>query len=318
MRFHLHLIILAFAFSATSCANRLDTQKELLVGTKATPLTTPRNNDVQITYLGTNGYLIRSSDTSIVIDPFFSRISLAKVIFNTPYSPSASLIAKYTQAAQFPSRIDAWLITHSHFDHLIDVPPLQQQFGGKIITSTTGKFLCLAAADDIPAQDIIASQAGNSYTIGNARIHVLPSIHDRVLGDIPIAGQISKPLTSEPTRPRDWKVGKTLAFLIEISGKKIYIDCGGLSGHPPQAHDVDLAILGAAVGDGQRRFAEAVRTLNPRYILPSHQDNFFTPLKRGFRFSFTSNFPQLKKNYLNEQLPGELILMDYFHSWMLN
>jgi len=198
------------------------------------------------------------------------------------------------------------------------VPPLQQQFGGKILTSATGIFLSQAANPDISSSDLIAAQAGDHYRIGNARIRVFASKHDRVLGSIPIPGIISEPLAAPPTRPKDWKVGTPLAFLIEIAGKKIYIDSGGMPGHPPSVHDVDIAILGAAVGDGQRRFAEAVRVLNPRYILPSHQDNFFTPLKRGFRFSFTSNFPQLKKTYQDEKLPGKLILMDFFHSWTLD
>lgn len=312
-----HILLLIITLSASGCGSRLNTQRELLIGIKSKPAPTPQHHDVRITYLGTNGYLIQSNDTNIAIDPFFSRIALGKVILNTAYSSSPALVAEGTQLAHFPNHIDAWLITHNHFDHLIDVPPLQQQFGGKIITSPTGIFLSRAAAPDIASSDLIPAQAGDHYRIGNARIHVFSSKHDRVLGSIPIPGIISAPLDAPPSRPKDWKVGTPLAFLIEIAGKKIYIDSGGMPGHPPPAHDVDLAILGAAVGDGQRRFAEAVRILNPRYILPSHQDNFFTPLKRGFRFSSTSNFPRLKKTYQDEQLPGKLILMDFFHSWTL-
>ena len=301
-----------------SCGSRLNTQRELLVGINSREAPAPKLGEVQITYLGTNGYLLRSRDTSIVIDPFFSRIPLSRVALNAPYTPSNALIEEYSQKAQFPTHIDAWLVTHSHFDHLIDVPPLQQQFGGKIITSPTGKFLCQAAAPEIAASKIIAALPGNHYRVGKASIHVLPSIHDRVLGSIPIPGLISEALPTPPIRPRDWKVGTPLAFLIEIAGKKIYIDSGGLPGHAPSSHKVDLAILGVAVGDGQRRFTEAVQALNPRYTLPSHQDNFFTPLKHGFRFSSISNFPQLKEDYRSQQLPGKLILMDYFQSWILN
>ncbi len=316
MRHYFSLLIIALTL--ISCGSRLNTQRELLVGIKASDAPSPKHGEVQITYLGTNGYLIRSRDTSIVIDPFFSRISLIKVALNAPYSPSTPLIAEYSQRANFPTHIDGWLVTHSHFDHLIDVPPLQQQFSGKIITSPTGKFLCQAAAPKIASAKIIGARPGNHYQIGKANIHVLSSKHDRVLGSTPIPGLISKAISSAPIRPRDWKVGTPLAFLIEIAGKKIYIDSGGMPGHLPPSRNVDLAILGVAVGDGQQRFDEAVQALNPRYTLPSHQDDFFTPLHRGFRFSSISNFSKLKKDYLGKQLPGELILMDYFQSWILN
>ena len=312
-----YFLLLVMALVTPSCGSRLDSHRELLAGRRASEVPASINNEVQITYLGTNGYLIRSRDTSIVVDPFFSRISLGKTILNSPYSPSPSLISEYTKLAAFPPRVDAWLVTHAHFDHLIDVPPLQKQFGGKIITSQTGKFLCQAAASEIPPSDIFAARPGKRYRIGNATIHVLSSKHDQVFGKIPFPGLISEALTDPPNRPKDWKVGTPLAFLIEIAGKKIYIDSGGMPGHLPQTSDVDLAILGVAVGDGQKRFAEAVRTLNPRYILPSHQDNFFIPLERGFRFASTSNFPQLNEAYQTEQLPGKLILMDFFHTWTL-
>ncbi|NOY00591.1 MAG: MBL fold metallo-hydrolase [Verrucomicrobia bacterium] len=315
MRFYFLLLIIAIV--TTSCSSRLDSHRDLLVGRKASEAPAPKRNEVQITYLGTNGYLIRSHDTSIVVDPFFSRISLGKTLLNSPYSPSPSLISKYTKLAAFPSHIDAWLITHSHFDHLIDVPPLQKQFAGKIVTSQTGKFLCQAAAPEILPTDIFAARPGKRYRIGNATIHVMPSKHDRVLGQIPFPGLIFEALADPPKRPKDWKVGTPLAFLIEIAGKKIYVDSGGMLGHLPQANNVDLAILGVAVGDGQKRFAEAVRALNPRYIIPSHQDNFFIPLDRGFRFASTSNFPHVKEAYKTGQLPGELMLMDFFHSWIL-
>lgn len=315
MRLYHFLLIIGLAI--TGCESRLDSHKALLVGKIAREAPEPNNHEVLITYLGTNGYLIRSNDTSIAIDPFFSRISLGKTILNRPYSSSPSLISENTQLAGFPSHIDAWLVTHSHFDHLIDVPPLKQKFGGKIITSQTGKYLCQASASDMIPGDIIPAQPGQQYQIGNAKIHVLSSKHDRVFGKIPFPGIISEPLSDPPERPRDWKIGTPLAFLIEISGKKIYIDSGGMPSHIPQVGKVDLAILGVAVADGQKRFAETVFSLNPTYILPSHQDNFFIPLKRGFRFSTTSNFPKILESHRSQQLPGNLILMDFFHSWVL-
>jgi hypothetical protein len=80
---------------------------------------------------------------------------------------------------------------------------------------------------------------------------------------------------------------------------------------------VDLAILGTALPDSRARFAEVVRQLQPRYTLPSHQDDFFGPLDRGFVFGKLTNFPEILRTFRREQLPGRLILLDYFQPWTL-
>jgi hypothetical protein len=80
---------------------------------------------------------------------------------------------------------------------------------------------------------------------------------------------------------------------------------------------VDLAILGVALPDSRSRFAAVVRQLQPRYILPSHQDDMFAGFARGFTFGKLTNFPQLVRRHEKQQLPGRLILLDYFRPWAL-
>src|SRR5439155_3356028 len=95
-------------------------------------------------------------------------------------------------------------------------------------------------------------------------------------------GEVTKP----PVKASDWCVGEPLAFVIEAAGKRIYIDSGGVPGVPPdrRIRGVNLAILGMALPDSRQRFAEAVNQLRPRYVLPSHQDDMFAPIHRGFTF----------------------------------
>jgi hypothetical protein len=120
-----------------------------------------------------------------------------------------------------------------------------------------------------------------------------------------------------PVKASDWCVGEPLAFVIEAADKRIYIDSGGVPGAPPDPRikDVDLAILGVALPDSRERFAEAVRQLRPRYILPGHQDDMFAPVDREFVFGKMTSFPTLVRESKN--LPGRLILLDYFRPWTL-
>ena len=120
-------------------------------------------------------------------------------------------------------------------------------------------------------------------------------------------------------------MGEPLAFLIEAAGKRIYIDSGGMPDAPPAVEHVrhgesvlwriDLAILGVALPDSRKRFAVTVRRLQPRYILPSHQDDMFGPMSHGFVFGKMTSFPALLNDVRKENLPGRVILLDYFKPW---
>jgi hypothetical protein len=45
-----------------------------------------------------------------------------------------------------------------------------------------------------------------------------------------------------------------------------------------------------ALPDSRARLPRALERLEPRYILPSHQDNFFLPLDAGFQFGPLTDF----------------------------
>jgi hypothetical protein len=60
-----------------------------------------------------------------------------------------------------------------------------------------------------------------------------------------------------------------------------------------------------------------VRGLRPRFVLPSHQDDFFRPLNQGFRFGLLTDFPSVRKCFRERGLPGRVILLDYFKPWTL-
>jgi L-ascorbate metabolism protein UlaG (beta-lactamase superfamily) len=309
------LLAATLVLGASSCSNRLGPHRDLLVGNAATESAPPGPSEVTVTYLGVNGYLLRSSDTAILVDPFFSRVPLREVLFKAPIRNSPEAIAFARRQAAMPGRVDAFLITHSHFDHAFDVPALQRELGGKVITSETGAFLCEAMGT--PRRDLHPSRPGDVHYAGGAAIRVLAARHDLVLGTLPYPGLISAPLESTPTHAADWRLGTPLAYLVEIGGKRIYLESGGIVGYPPSVTGVDLAIVGTAVGEGKGRYAEAVRALRPRFVLPSHQDHFFNPLESGFHFSVLSDFPRIKAIHTAGNLPGRLILMDYFRTWQV-
>jgi L-ascorbate metabolism protein UlaG (beta-lactamase superfamily) len=272
-----------------------------------------RRGAIRVTYLGVNGYQFETGGHVLLVDPYFSRVGFWPVAFNRKIDINQERIAG--GLAHLRSRADAILVTHAHFDHLLDVPEIVRRTGGRLLAGPTA--IQLAQECGVPERECGILKPGSRQTIGPWTIRVLSAQHDRLFGRVPFEGKARS--NGPPVKASDWVVGEPLAFVIEAAGRRIYIDSGGVPGAPPDAAvgHVDLAILGVALPDSRRRFAEVVRQLRPRFILPSHQDDFFRPAAAGFVFAKLSNFPQLLRIREKEKLPGQLILLDYFRPWTL-
>ena len=270
---------------------------------------------IRITYLGTNGYLLESRGRALLVDPYFTRQPLATVAFNLPIASDPKLVAD--ALVPLPRRIDAVLATHGHLDHLLDAPEIMRATGARLIGSATA--VNLVTSHGLSPVRCAAVAPGAVVRVGPWKVRVLGAEHDRLFWGLPFPGERTTP-SPRPQRPADWVMGEPLAFLIEADGLRIYIDSGGMAGEDlPTANvgPVDLAILGVALGDSRRRLAPAVRALRPRYLLPSHQDDFFRPLARGFSFGLLTDFPAVLRASAAGRIPGRLILLDYFQPWTL-
>ena len=280
-----------------------------LIKADVSPASGPPQSGVRITYLGTNAYLFESRQTTLLIDPYFSRQSLFRTALKLAPVPQTQLIAEWLRAHP---KIDAVLATHGHIDHLYDAPQIVRATGATLIASPTS--VKVAESAGVPPGQTRAVRPGAKQHAGDAIIHILPAQHDRLFGSIPFNGP---PKRLPPRKIDDWVTGEPLAFLIEMGGKRIFINSGG---RPEQEistkwRPVDLAILGVAARDSIDAFPRNVAQLRPRYILPSHQDNFFRPLERGFAFMPLSDFPAVQRAARGAS--GELILLDYFRPWTL-
>ena len=262
-----------------------------------------------MTYLGTNGYQFEFDGHALLVDPYFSRVDLLSIALGSRLQPDMPRIAEGIR--HLAPKAEAILVTHGHFDHLLDVPTVMSKTHARLIASASAVHLAKRAGT--ASGDAVT--AGDVRRIGPWKIRVLAATHDRLFGKVPFdqpEGHGSGP----PQRPADWICGEPLAFLIEVGGERIYIDSGGTPALLPPHERVDLAILGMALPDSRARLPGALERLQPRYVLPSHQDNFFRPLDAGFQFGSLTDFPRVRHD-CEQANRSRLILLDYFRPWTL-
>jgi len=323
-------VFCALIFSVQIANAGLEKYSSLVVADKDPGERAP-SNAVRVTYLGVNGFQFETGGHVLLVDPYFTRVGLWSAALDQRIESNPDHVNEGLK--QVRPRADALLVTHAHFDHLLDAPEIMRRTHAQIAAGPTA--IRLVESFGISPNKCQIVEQGSTRKVGPWTIRAFAAQHDRLFGKVPFEcnsrpspqsspsgrrgrGALGKSESaSQPVKVSDWCVGEPLAFVIEAAGKRIYIDSGGVPGVPPdrRIRGVDLAILGTALPDSRQRFAEAVNQLRPRYVLPSHQDDMFAPVSRGFTFGKMTNFPALLSQSRN--LPGRLILLDYFRPWTL-
>ncbi|HEU5245539.1 MAG TPA: MBL fold metallo-hydrolase [Candidatus Udaeobacter sp.] len=298
-------LLLLLGFSTHALGAGLNSYADLIAKDSGATL----HKGVRVTYLGTNGYQFKFKGHALLVDPYFSRVDLLSVALGSRLQPDMSRIAEGMR--HLAPKADAILVTHGHFDHLLDVPILMSKTQARLIASASAVDLAKRAG----ASSGDAVTAGDVRQIGPWKIRALPATHDRFFGKVPF-DQSERQGSGPPQHPADWTCGEPLAFLIEVDGQRIYIDSGGTPAQLPPHEPVDLAILGMALPDSRARLPRALERLEPRFFLPSHQDNFFRPLDAGFQFGPLTDFSRVRRD-CKQANRGRLILLDYFRPWTL-
>lgn len=214
----------------------------------------------------------------MLLDPFLTRPSLLRTA-TMPLEPTPDLWYH-----RIPPRVDAVLVGHSHYDHLMDAPIIARLTGAMIVGSASTAAFARAAG---VAEDriVVVPPDGRELTIGDATIRFVPSLHGRIVaGRVPFPGEVAG-VPHLPARLWDYRMGGAFGVRVTLDGVRVYHNgSADLIDAEIEGSPADVLLVGLAGRQGTRDYlSRLVRLLSPGLVVPTHHDAFFAPLEAGAR-----------------------------------
>jgi L-ascorbate metabolism protein UlaG (beta-lactamase superfamily) len=245
---------------------------------------------VRLTHLGAAGWEITDGRTTILMDPYLSRLRYRARfgLMDTPelsgdtrrvFGPDDELVGDTAAVDARITRADFILHSHSHFNHTLDMPYIARKTGATVIG--TESTATLARAGGVPEAQILTVHGGEDYEFGALSIKVIPSLHSALNGKHYYDGRVFPPGFRGPRRMDNDVEGGTLAFMLRFAGYKIlWFGSMNYLEREVQGLRPDVALIAAArqrleIHDYTGRLMRALD--RPRLVFATHWDEQSLP-----------------------------------------
>ena len=229
------------------------------------------------TWLGTTALLLQDGERAILIDPFFTRpTGMLRMVMNKQIAPNETLIRGWL-ARLGVTKLDAVLVSHSHFDHAMDAGVVARLTGATLIGSES--TLNIGRGAELESKQLRNIEEDPVVKIGRFTITFVPSAHAGATGGRP-TGTIETPLIP-PVHYDDYKLGGVYSILIEHpQGNMLHHGSAGFVPGALDGRSADVVFLGVSLIDEIEPYLrETVDAVGANRVIPVHWDDFTQPLE---------------------------------------
>jgi L-ascorbate metabolism protein UlaG (beta-lactamase superfamily) len=251
-------------------------------------------------WLGVAGVELKAGDQLLALDPFFTRPSLVGLL--KPVIPNTPLVAE-----KLP-HCNVVLVTHSHWDHLMDVPEVTRHTGAVAYGSAnTCQLLRLLGVPETQVKEI---HVGDKLSLGVWNVEVIEGQHS----PIPFArlfNGILPPGMQPPLRLQDYRMDVCLGYCIRVMGMRVLV-CAA----QPQPAEHLFTIAQESYNYYSRLFIG----VQPHTVVPIHWDNFIRPLNKPLhRFTRPGRLPLWRVTRMARKIlpQANVIIPEIFREYIL-
>jgi L-ascorbate metabolism protein UlaG (beta-lactamase superfamily) len=234
------------------------------------------------------GFALSYEGTTVLIDPYVSRVAFADMLRRRAVVPSRPLIDRWVP------RADAILVGHTHFDHALDTPEIARRDGATVYGSTSATHLMGLYG---LADQAVTVEPHRPYEVGPFEVTFVPSVHSKLVLGMKVnqGGELTCEHVGELS-PKAYNCGQVWGIDIRVAGARLYHQgSADLIDDELSTREVDVMLCGVAGRQFTPRYVERILPrLQPRTIVVTHHDDFFVPLGEPQAFAMgvdVSRFP---------------------------
>ncbi|WP_418960455.1 MBL fold metallo-hydrolase [Streptomyces tritici] len=232
-------------------------------------------------WLGTSGWRIDVRGRGVLFDPYITRFPTGLFDPQGTFDPATELTCDEELVARHAGRPELILVSHTHWDHVNDVPYLAKSTGARIVgTETTYHVLRSLGVDKA---QISVVKGGEVLDFDGFTVEVVPSRHSRNAKWSYFApGTLNAPPSPAPRTISDLPEGDTLAFQLSVAGGPSMFLMGASDFDERAAAGLRPDVLMGAVQSSKATYRYVPRLLGalgrPATVVPVHWDHFERPL----------------------------------------